>query len=113
MKLHFFVFKKNITEKFCLMHKEVEAEEKQKVYILDNPPSVQYAKRISKKDIGVCIPNYFDERVVLLEKDDKKAKDLFREYHAMMIAEEQRKIRIHNEAIDYIEKCEIMDNETD
>ena len=60
--------------------KECEVEEKAKTYILINASKSSYRKRVLKSEIGRAMLYEYRLTIILDQRNDEKAKALFREY---------------------------------
>lgn len=93
MVLHFYIISKPYGEEPYLRYEAAEAEEKPKTYMLKHNPRGVFGVRINKESIGVMNPDFIYGKVILLERDDEKAKSIIRNYYEAKIKEEEEKIK--------------------
>lgn len=92
MKLHFYIFEGIYGSNPKLTYSECEVVEKPKTYKPINKfPHGYYNSLIRKEDIGHLI-GYHNEVLVLEEKDDNKAKEIFAHYFERAIDSKKNEI---------------------
>lgn len=96
LTLHFYIIDKPYGEEPYLRYEAAEAEEKPKTYMLKHTPKGFFGVKINKEYIGIMIPDFTYGKVILLERDDEKAKSIIRSYYAAKIKEEEEKIKQYN-----------------
>lgn len=105
MKLHFYLLEEPWNAEPYIRHEEVEAEEKPKTYTLKERPENIYVRRIEKWKIG-CMLTDFGKKVILLERDDDKAKQIFIEHFNSLIDNIEKRIAEYTKIIKTISEWE-------
>ena len=89
MKIYFYELRDlfiNKPESMFITCSELEAEEKTKTYMVKS----HWLSRLNKSNIG-CVAKFCGIYVYLLEKDEEKAKKLFRNYLSKSFDEEKKR----------------------
>lgn len=103
MKLHFYFLEDPYGREMYVRHEEAEADEGARSYILKEMPNSQYVERINKKDANGRVMEY-GKKVILTERDDEKARQVFSEYYNLCIQKEEREIKRYKDIINAINK---------
>jgi len=101
MKLHFYLIEKPWENNPYIKYDVVEAEEKPKAYIINSSLKGICMDRILKSEVGVVL-THLGVKVVLCERDDEMAKQLFSEYYKKLIFDCEKKIENYKETIQMI-----------
>ena len=86
--------------------KECEVEEKAKTYILINASKSSYRKRVLKSEIGRAMLYEYRFTIILDQRNDEKAKALFREYFEGEIHDLENKLEIQKNKLKIVEEFE-------
>lgn len=105
MKLHFYFIEKPWRREPHIKYVSAEVEEKPKTYIVKERIRGFYESRISKCKIGIMLTGY-KEKVILLERDDEKAKRIFTEYYNLLISCREKEISDYKGIIKMIDAWE-------
>lgn len=101
MKLHFYFIEQPWNGTPYIRYESVEAEERPKTYILKERPNGIYVSRIAKEKIGTMLTEY-RKKLILLEQDDEKAKEIFFEYCKTIIRKCENEISDSNNMLKII-----------
>lgn len=104
MYLHFYQrdTNRNIT------YQAVMAHETEKQYMLKEKPKCYYNKRVLKSQMGLNEAESHKQTVILTERNDKKAKELFAAYLNKRIDEHKEQIRQYNEQLEQLKQNPVV-----
>lgn len=108
MKLHFYFLEHDYyNTKAGIKYAEREVIEKPKTYYpKDRFPDGFYGSFIRKEDIGHII-GLGNNIIILNEKDDEKAKEIFLARYKVYVNEAEKRLNKYREIIDVINKFEV------